>query len=93
MDRNKIVEALNVEIASLTSARDLLAGDGYTPAVISLQASGASVGRVRPKVESTVAPTGTKRSPMTAEGRAKVAEAMRKRWAARRKTAAKAVKK
>ena len=64
------------EIARLTQARDLLS-DG---AVVKR-------GPVRPKVTTVVAKPTKKKRNLSPEGRKRIAEAVRRRWAAQRKTA------
>ena len=68
---NKIVAELDKEIARLKEARALLAG-------------GASTSRSTTSAKKAVARP-AKKSTMSAEGRRRIAEAMKKRWAERRK--------
>lgn len=72
MEVSKIIAELDKEIARLKEARTLLAGE--TPA------------RRGPKkkTKNTTAATPRKRR-MSAEGRRRIADAMKKRWAERRK--------
>ena len=90
MDRNEIVAALNSEIAALTVARDSL---------LNSAGAGAPVRRGRkpgPKsglsIVATSASAPKKRSNMSPEGRKRLADAMRARWAAKRGTVKKAAK-
>lgn len=81
MQVQQIVEEIDQEITRLQQARALLAGE---PA-----RRGRPRGPGRPRKEaSTAAPAKAKRSgsrTMSAEGRQRIAEAMRKRWADRKK--------
>lgn len=91
MDKNEIVIALNQEIETLTRARDLILGQGLNGAGaissdISLQASATS------SLPSTTKKSVKKTGGMSDAGKARVAEAMKKRWAARRANAVKAEK-
>ena len=69
MEVSKIVAELDREIARLKEARALLAGV-------------TSPNRSSGKKKSTAKP---RKRTMTAEGRRRIAEAMKKRWAERRK--------
>lgn len=84
MQVDEILAGLDQEIARLQQARALLAGDQPRR------------GRPRGSKTKTAAPakaakaTGTgarKKRKLSAEGRKRIAEAMRKRWAERKKTA------
>lgn len=79
MQVHEIVSELNRQIAQLKEARTLLAG-GET----------RSGKRGRPAKKSAVA--GRKRR-LTPEGRRRISEALKRRWAARRKSQEKAAKK
>jgi hypothetical protein len=81
---NRIIAEIDAQISKLQQARALLAGTTTTA---------ARTGRGRPKgskntsaVASTTAPRKRKLSP---EGRKRIADAMKKRWADRRKQNAK----
>jgi hypothetical protein len=82
---NRIIAEIDAQISKLQQARALLAGT---------TASGARTGRGRPKgskntasaASTTTTPRKRKLSP---EGRKRIADAMKKRWAERRKQAAK----
>jgi hypothetical protein len=94
MDRNQVIAFLNSEIAALTSARDSLMsgmnGTGPTP-VRRGRKPGPKSGL---SIVATAAPATKKRSNMSPEGRKRLADAMRARWAARKKaTKATATKK
>jgi len=80
---NRIIAEIDAQISKLQQARALLAGT----------TSASRTGRGRPKgskngaaAASTTAPRKRKLSP---EGRKRIADAMKKRWAERRKQAAK----
>lgn len=70
-----IVASIDGEIQRLTQARNMLSEDK----VIQRQ-------RGRPVGTRTPEPVMAKKSSMTSEGRKRIAEAMRKRWAERRAT-------
>lgn len=74
MEISRIITEIDAEISKLQQARALLSG-GTT----------ASVGRGRPK-GSKNSPAKTKRK-LSPEGRKRIADAMRKRWADKRKAA------
>jgi hypothetical protein len=75
MDRNEIVAALDDEISRLQRARSLLTGTkrNVTQAVTSF-AFGANQGKTR------------KRRKLSAEARARISAAQKKRWAAQKKS-------
>jgi hypothetical protein len=77
MQVSEILEEIDREIARLQQVRTLLAGE----------APKAKVGRPR-KSAAAAAPATKKRRKLTPEGRKRIAEAMKKRWAERRKQAA-----
>jgi hypothetical protein len=84
MEVSRIIAEIDAQISKLQQARELLAGT----------TSKAGKGPGRPKgsknakaAASTSAPRKRKLSP---EGRKRIAEAMKRRWAERRKQAAKA---
>lgn len=74
MEVSRIITEIDAQIEKLQQARALLAGTGM-----------AKTGRGRPK--------GSKKAPqkrvLSAEGRKRIADAMKKRWAERRKQNAK----
>jgi hypothetical protein len=79
---NRIIAEIDAQISKLQQARALLAGT---------MASAARTGRGRPKgskntASATTTPRKRKLSP---EGRKRIADAMKKRWAERRKQNAK----
>jgi hypothetical protein len=76
MDVSRIVQEIDAQIAKLQQAKALLTG-----------VQTAKSGRGRPKgSKNATKSTGTRR--LSAEGRKRIAEAMKRRWAERRKTAA-----
>ena len=81
MEVSRILEEIDSQISKLQQARELLAGS----------AAKAGKGRGRPKGSKNVK-TAVKAKPrkrkISAEGRKRIAEAMKKRWAERRKLAA-----
>jgi hypothetical protein len=75
-----IVAELENQIARLKEARALLAGDGAV-----------AKRRGRPPGKAAAKRNGRKRQ-LTAEGRKRISEALKRRWALRRKAAAKSAK-
>ena len=90
MDVNRILSELDSEITRLQQIRAALAGAAATEA-----ASAPKRGRPKGSKNATTsaAPSTTavtkKKRQLSPEGRKRIAEAMKKRWAERRKTAAK----
>ena len=85
MEVQQIIAELNREIAQLKEARALLSGGASGP-----------VKRGRPAKKSAAsAPAASKprKRRLTPEGRKRISEALKRRWAARRKTQEKAAKK
>jgi hypothetical protein len=82
---SRIVAEIDAQILKLQQARSLLSG-AAAPAV--------RAGRGRPKGSknggtATAASVGTRKRKLSPEGRKRIAEAMKKRWAERRKQNAK----
>ncbi len=84
MDFNRLVHEIDSEISRLQQARALLTGESAS----------AKRGPGRPKVAAvtrkattttTAAKTGTRKRRLSPEGRKRIADAMRKRWAERKK--------
>ena len=80
MEVSRIIAEIDAQISKLQQARELLSG---TTAKV-------SSGRGRPKgsknaTKSVVAPKKATKRKLTPEGRKRIAEAMKKRWADRRK--------
>jgi hypothetical protein len=84
---SRIVAEIDAQILKLQQARTLLAGSA-SPAV--------RTGRGRPKgskngvAAAAAAPAGARKRKLSPEGRKRIADAMKKRWAERRKQNAKA---
>ena len=86
MEVSRIVAEIDAQILKLQQARALLSG---------VAAPAARAGRGRPKgsknggAATVGAPAGTRKRKLSPEGRKRIAEAMKKRWAERRKQNAK----
>jgi hypothetical protein len=78
---SRIIAEIDAQISKLQQARALLAG------------TSTSSGRGRPKGSknsaSSAAPAAPRKRKLSAEGRKRIADAMKKRWAERRKQNAK----
>jgi len=85
MELNRIIAEIDSQIAKLQQARALLSSGN----------SAVRVGPGRPKGSTNIAKAATpkkrtsKKRQLSAEGRKKIADAMKKRWAEKRKQAAK----
>lgn len=80
MEVSRIIAEIDAQIAKLRQARELLAG------TIATTAQGTS----RPKSSrSAKSGNGSGKRRLTPEGRKRIADAMKRRWAERRKMAAK----
>lgn len=83
MEVDRIIAEIDSQIAKLQQARELLSGTKQELR-----------GRGRPKgsknVAKAAAATAPRRGRLSVEGRKRIAEAMKKRWAERRKQVAKA---
>jgi len=95
MDVNRIVSELDSEIARLQTIRAALTGLSGTPLATGKAKRGRPKGSknlskaaAKPVVAKVAAKKKTKRK-LSPEGRKRIAEAMKKRWAERRKEAAK----
>lgn len=75
MQVNRIVQEIDAEISRLQQARTLLLG-GSTAAAAKKKSAGHS---------SAAKPVAGRKRRLSAEGRKRIADAMRKRWAERRK--------
>jgi len=73
-----IVASIDREIAQLRQARALLVGGAAQPKTISIKAGKSAAGKGAKRGKRLLSP----------EGRKRIAEAQKKRWAARRKAAA-----
>lgn len=78
MQVSQILKEIDDEIARLQQARNLLAGESTNR-------------RGRPAAKAALRP-GKKRRTLSAEGRKKIADAMKRRWSERKKQAAKSAK-
>jgi hypothetical protein len=76
---NRIIAEIDAQILKLQQARALLAGTTST----------ARVGRGRPKGSKNAAPAAPRKRKLSPEGRKRIADAMKKRWAERRKQSGK----
>lgn len=83
MEVNRIIAEIDAQISKLQQARALLAGT----------TSASRTGRGRPKGSKNTASAATTTTPrkrkLSPEGRKRIADAMKKRWAERRKQNAK----
>ena len=86
MEVSRIIAEIDAQISKLQQARELLAG---------ASAPAARSGRGRPKgsknsaAAAPAATTSTRKRKLSPEGRKRIADAMKKRWAERRKQNAK----
>jgi hypothetical protein len=83
MEVSRIIAEIDAQILKLQQARTLLAG---------ASSSAVRTGRGRPKGSKNSgasASTGTRKRKLSPEGRKRIADAMKKRWAERRKQNAK----
>jgi len=88
MDVNRILSELDSEIARLQQIRTALSGVASKEAATAPEVRR----RGRPKGSKNVAasaPVAKKKRQLSPEGRKRIAEAMKKRWAERRKTTGK----
>ncbi len=83
MEVNRIIAEIDAQISKLQQARELLAGTTST----------ISSGPGRPKgsknVKAAASKPAARKRKLSPEGRKRIAEAMKRRWAERRKQAAK----
>jgi hypothetical protein len=77
---NRIIAEIDAQISKLQQARALLAGT---------TTSAARTGRGRPKGSKNAAAATPRKRKLSPEGRKRIADAMKKRWAERRKQNAK----
>jgi len=81
---SRIIAEIDAQISKLQQARTLLAG--------TTTATATRAGRGRPRGSKnavSAAPTTPRKRKLSAEGRKRIADAMKKRWAERRKQNAK----
>ncbi len=76
MEVNRIIAEIDAQILKLQQARALLAGT---------VAAAARAGRGRPKGSKNIAAGTPRKRKLSPEGRKRIADAMKKRWAERRK--------
>lgn len=87
MEVNSIIAEIDAQIQKLTEARRILQG-------VAASSPAVKAGRGRPKgskksaAASTATKTTTGKRRLSPEGRKRIAEAMKRRWAERRKSAA-----
>lgn len=89
MEVSRIIAEIDAQISKLQQARTLLAGTAQT----ATKGPGRPKGRKIATKTATVAPkkaTTTRKRKLSPEGRKRIADAMKKRWAERRKQNAKA---
>ncbi len=88
MEVSRIIAEIDAQISKLQQARELLAG---STAVKVGKGPGRPKGSKNAKVVAAPAPIAatTRKRKLSPEGRKRIADAMKKRWAERRKTAAK----
>jgi len=80
MEVSRILAEIDAQIAKLQQARELLSGDAIKPR-----------GPGRPK-GSTNAPSKRRRHKLSAEGRRRISESQKRRWAEQRKAGSKSGK-
>ena len=85
----EVISKIDEEIAKLQQARSLLAGAGSSTQPKSGRGRPKGSKNAAPTAASTAAQAGTKQKKrqLSPEGRKAIADAMKKRWAERRKTA------
>lgn len=81
MEVSRIIAEIDAQISKLQQARELLAGT---------TAKAAGKGPGRPKGSRNAKAAAPHKRKLSPEGRKRIADAMKKRWAERRKAAAKA---
>jgi hypothetical protein len=93
MDVSKIIAEIDAKIASLQQARTVLMGLDESTPVVAKPKRGRPKGSTNAAKAVKVAKPAKRKRNLSPEGRARIAEAMKKRWAARRATTAKSAKK
>ncbi len=83
MEVSRIIAEIDAQIAKLQQARQLLSGAD------AVKRSGPGRPKGSKNTASTTSPTPKKRK-LSPEGRKRIADAMKRRWAERKKTASKA---
>ena len=93
MEVKQIIEELDQEIARLKQARALLAGEAAGERRRGRAAKSAAKPAAKAPAKSAAKPASApKKRNLTPEGRRRIQEALRKRWAAQRKQTGKAEK-
>ena len=93
MDVSKIVAEIDAKIASLQQARAVLVGLDADVSIVTKPRRGRPKGSTKAaKAAAAVKPSKRKRN-LTPEGRKRIADAMKRRWADRRASLDKAAKK
>ncbi len=82
MEVSRIIAEIDAQISKLQQARELLSG-----------ATTQTKGPGRPKGSKNAAGTKRRRHKLSAEGRRRISESQKKRWAEQRKSAAKTASK
>ena len=80
MEVTRIIAEIDAQISKLQQARQLLSGSE----------TGARRGPGRPKGSKNTEPSPKRKRKLTPQGRKRIADAMTRRWAERRKSTAKA---
>jgi hypothetical protein len=93
MDVSNIIAEIDAKIASLQQARVVLAGLGDTAPVVVKAKRGRPKGSTNAAKTAKAAKPAKRKRNLSPEGRARIAEAMKRRWAARRAQTPKAAKK
>jgi hypothetical protein len=95
MDVSKILAEIDAKIVSLQHARAVLVGlDDASPAPVVVKAKrGRPKGSTNAAKAAKVAKPAKRKRNLSPEGRKRIAEAMKRRWAERRAVPAKAAKK
>jgi hypothetical protein len=93
MDVSNIIAEIDAKIASLQQARVVLAGLGETTPVVVKAKRGRPKGSTNAVKAAKVAKPGKRKRNLSPEGRKRIAEAMKRRWAERRAQTTKPAKK
>ncbi len=86
MEVSNIIAEIDVQIQKLQQARNLLAGSEEAPR----RGPGRPKGSTKAAVATAATPTGERKRKLSPEGRKRIAEAMKRRWAERAKANGKA---
>lgn len=89
MEVKQIISELDQEIARLKEARALLAGESSRARRPGRPAGKTKTAAAAKSATSSAAPRKGKKRNLSPEGRRRIQEALRRRWAAQRKTSAK----